>query len=163
MRIDGWCLTRWLVDFNSDMWGSRRKSFGIQGTRERGALGGGFSPSRSCTPATWAKVDCTMEKGRGLHPVTSMNVAIHLKCHVEDLEGLHIFSRLWLANASLYGTVVWSLCVVCYFLQQIEDLVREDSRIDQYQKKVRGEMKVVWEWQGKWGAWRCESRAFSSL
>ncbi|CAM6100931.1 unnamed protein product [Calypogeia fissa] len=31
--------------------------------------------------------------------------------------------------------------------KQIEDFVTEDSRIDQYQMKVKGEMKIVWEWQ----------------
>ncbi|BFI10135.1 hypothetical protein MPTK1_3g11430 [Marchantia polymorpha subsp. ruderalis] len=31
--------------------------------------------------------------------------------------------------------------------KQVERMVQEDSRIDQYQKKVKGEMKIVWEWQ----------------
>ncbi|XP_057996678.1 uncharacterized protein LOC110669921 isoform X2 [Hevea brasiliensis] len=33
--------------------------------------------------------------------------------------------------------------------KMIEKLVQEDSRIDQYPKLVKGESKVVWEWQGK--------------
>ncbi len=28
-------------------------------------------------------------------------------------------------------------------------MVQEDSRIDQYQEMVKGESKIVWEWQGK--------------
>jgi hypothetical protein len=28
-------------------------------------------------------------------------------------------------------------------------MVQEDSRIDQYQKMVKGELRIVWEWQGK--------------
>ncbi|KAL3684251.1 hypothetical protein R1sor_002273 [Riccia sorocarpa] len=31
--------------------------------------------------------------------------------------------------------------------KQVERMVQEDSRIDQYQKKVKGELKIVWEWQ----------------
>lgn len=31
---------------------------------------------------------------------------------------------------------------------QVEELVQEDSRVDQYPKLVKGESKVVWEWQG---------------
>lgn len=33
---------------------------------------------------------------------------------------------------------------------QVEELVQEDSRIDRYPKLVKGESKVVWEWQGTW-------------
>ena len=32
---------------------------------------------------------------------------------------------------------------------QVEELVQEDSRVDRYPKLVKGESKVVWEWQGK--------------
>jgi hypothetical protein len=28
-------------------------------------------------------------------------------------------------------------------------MVQEDSRIDQYQMVVKGESRIVWEWQGK--------------
>ncbi|KAL2636218.1 hypothetical protein R1flu_007697 [Riccia fluitans] len=31
--------------------------------------------------------------------------------------------------------------------KKVERMVQEDSRIDQYQKKVKGELKIVWEWQ----------------
>ncbi|RZC93559.1 hypothetical protein C5167_003925 [Papaver somniferum] len=31
--------------------------------------------------------------------------------------------------------------------KKVEELVQEDSRLDQYPKLVRGESKVVWEWQ----------------
>lgn len=31
---------------------------------------------------------------------------------------------------------------------QVEELVQEDSRLDRYPKLVKGEAKVVWEWQG---------------
>ncbi|XP_051114487.1 uncharacterized protein LOC127240079 isoform X2 [Andrographis paniculata] len=31
--------------------------------------------------------------------------------------------------------------------RKVEDLVQEDSRVDQYPKLVKGETKVVWEWQ----------------
>lgn len=31
---------------------------------------------------------------------------------------------------------------------QVEELIKEDSRIDQYPKVVKGEQKVVYEWQG---------------
>ncbi|KAF9625139.1 hypothetical protein IFM89_019353 [Coptis chinensis] len=31
--------------------------------------------------------------------------------------------------------------------KKVEDLVQEDSRLDQYPKLVKGESKVVWEWQ----------------
>ncbi|KAI8546772.1 hypothetical protein RHMOL_Rhmol07G0145400 [Rhododendron molle] len=31
--------------------------------------------------------------------------------------------------------------------QEVEELVQEDSRLDQYPKLVKGESKVVWEWQ----------------
>ncbi|XP_061963030.1 uncharacterized protein LOC133687507 isoform X1 [Populus nigra] len=31
--------------------------------------------------------------------------------------------------------------------KKVEDLVREDSRVDRYPKLVKGESKVVWEWQ----------------
>lgn len=30
---------------------------------------------------------------------------------------------------------------------QVEKMVQEDSRIDRYPKLVKGESKVVWEWQ----------------
>jgi hypothetical protein len=33
-------------------------------------------------------------------------------------------------------------------LAQVEELILEDSRIDQYPKVVKGESKVVLEWQG---------------
>ena len=32
---------------------------------------------------------------------------------------------------------------------KVEELVQEDSRVDRYPKLVKGESKVVWEWQGK--------------
>lgn len=31
--------------------------------------------------------------------------------------------------------------------KKVEKLVQEDSRVDQYPKLVKGESKVVWEWQ----------------
>ncbi|KAK3183088.1 hypothetical protein Dsin_030374 [Dipteronia sinensis] len=31
--------------------------------------------------------------------------------------------------------------------KKVEELVQEDSRVDQYPKLLRGESKVVWEWQ----------------
>jgi hypothetical protein len=31
---------------------------------------------------------------------------------------------------------------------QVEELIKEDSRIDRYEKLLKGEKKVVWEWQG---------------
>ncbi|XP_071722353.1 uncharacterized protein [Rutidosis leptorrhynchoides] len=31
--------------------------------------------------------------------------------------------------------------------KKVEDLVKEDSRVDQYPKLVKGESRVVWEWQ----------------
>ncbi|KAK2985043.1 hypothetical protein RJ640_016963 [Escallonia rubra] len=31
--------------------------------------------------------------------------------------------------------------------KKVEELVQEDSRLDQYPKMVKGELKVVWEWQ----------------
>lgn len=40
---------------------------------------------------------------------------------------------------------------VCNFhslCEQVEELVQEDSRVDCYPKLVKGESKVVWEWQG---------------
>jgi hypothetical protein len=33
--------------------------------------------------------------------------------------------------------------------KEVELMVQEDSRIDQYQKMVKGELRIVWEWQGK--------------
>jgi hypothetical protein len=30
---------------------------------------------------------------------------------------------------------------------QVEELIKEDSRIDRYEKLLKGEKKVVWEWQ----------------
>lgn len=30
-------------------------------------------------------------------------------------------------------------------------MVQEDSRVDQYPKLLKGESKVVWEWQGTKG------------
>jgi hypothetical protein len=33
--------------------------------------------------------------------------------------------------------------------KEVELMVQEDSRIDQYQKMVKGESRIVWEWQGK--------------
>jgi hypothetical protein len=33
-------------------------------------------------------------------------------------------------------------------LAQVEELILEDSRIDQYPKVIKGESKVVLEWQG---------------
>ncbi|KAL9422650.1 hypothetical protein AB3S75_034849 [Citrus x aurantiifolia] len=32
--------------------------------------------------------------------------------------------------------------------KKVEELVQEDSRVDQYPKLLKGESKVVWEWQG---------------
>ncbi|KNA04025.1 hypothetical protein SOVF_203560, partial [Spinacia oleracea] len=32
--------------------------------------------------------------------------------------------------------------------KMVEDLVESDSRLDRYPKLVKGESKVVWEWQG---------------
>ncbi|KAL0286260.1 UNVERIFIED_CONTAM: hypothetical protein Sangu_2741300, partial [Sesamum angustifolium] len=34
-----------------------------------------------------------------------------------------------------------------FLWRKVEKLVQEDSRIDQYPKLVKGESKVVWEWQ----------------
>lgn len=34
------------------------------------------------------------------------------------------------------------------FSSKVEELVQEDSRLDRYPKLVKGESKVVWEWQG---------------
>lgn len=31
--------------------------------------------------------------------------------------------------------------------KKVEELVQEDSRVDRYPKLVKGESKVVWEWQ----------------
>jgi hypothetical protein len=31
--------------------------------------------------------------------------------------------------------------------KEVELMVQEDSRIDQYQKMVKGESRIVWEWQ----------------
>lgn len=31
---------------------------------------------------------------------------------------------------------------------QVEGLVQEDSRVDRYPMIVKGESRVVWEWQG---------------
>ncbi|PKI46908.1 hypothetical protein CRG98_032719 [Punica granatum] len=31
--------------------------------------------------------------------------------------------------------------------KKVEELVQEDSRVDRYPKLVKGEQKVVWEWQ----------------
>lgn len=33
--------------------------------------------------------------------------------------------------------------------KEVERLVQEDSRIDQYPKLVNGDSRVVWEWQGE--------------
>lgn len=41
-----------------------------------------------------------------------------------------------------FGFNFHSLC------EQVEELVQEDSRVDRYPKLVKGEPKVVWEWQG---------------
>jgi hypothetical protein len=30
---------------------------------------------------------------------------------------------------------------------KVEELIKEDSRIDRYEKLLKGEKKVVWEWQ----------------
>lgn len=35
-----------------------------------------------------------------------------------------------------------------WILAQVEELLLEDSRIDQYPKVIKGEAKVVLEWQG---------------
>jgi len=43
--------------------------------------------------------------------------------------------------------------VITLLGSQVEDLVQEDSRIDCYPKLVKGESKVVWEWQGTWVCW----------
>ncbi|KAL6556983.1 hypothetical protein OROHE_006859 [Orobanche hederae] len=32
--------------------------------------------------------------------------------------------------------------------RKVEELVQEDSRVDQYPRLIKGESKVVWEWQG---------------
>ncbi|MBA0575530.1 hypothetical protein Golob_027681 [Gossypium lobatum] len=32
--------------------------------------------------------------------------------------------------------------------KKVEELVQDDSRVDRYPKLVKGESKVVWEWQG---------------
>ncbi|KAJ9135072.1 hypothetical protein P3X46_032291 [Hevea brasiliensis] len=44
--------------------------------------------------------------------------------------------------------------------KMIEKLVQEDSRIDQYPKLVKGESKVVWEWQveGSWSSARMKKK-----
>ncbi|CAA0825474.1 Unknown protein [Striga hermonthica] len=36
-----------------------------------------------------------------------------------------------------------------FLWRKVEELVREDSRVDQYPKLVKGESKVVWEWQAE--------------
>lgn len=47
-------------------------------------------------------------------------------------------------ECALYiGFQIFSLLV-----KQVEDLIREDSRIDQYPKLIKGEPKVILEWQG---------------
>ncbi|GER43699.1 Ypt/Rab-GAP domain of gyp1p superfamily protein [Striga asiatica] len=36
-----------------------------------------------------------------------------------------------------------------FLWRKVEELVQEDSRVDQYPKLVKGESKVVWEWQAE--------------
>lgn len=42
----------------------------------------------------------------------------------------------------------FSLLTLGHYLIQVEEFIQEDSRVDQYPKLVKGEQKVVWEWQG---------------
>ncbi|KAF8027243.1 hypothetical protein BT93_E0225 [Corymbia citriodora subsp. variegata] len=59
-------------------------------------------------------------------------------------------SLLLVASAMLIWKVRcrWHLSTrVEELYHQVEELVQEDSRIDRYPKLVKGESKVVWEWQ----------------
>ncbi|KAM3686792.1 hypothetical protein ACJW31_10G028700 [Castanea mollissima] len=73
--------------------------------------------------------------------------------------------RQWLSEHALIGFPVSTLLIGCTVLfwkvrqrryissrveelyHQVEELVQEDSRVDRYPKLVKGESKVVWEWQ----------------
>ncbi|XP_050242192.1 uncharacterized protein LOC126691169 [Quercus robur] len=75
--------------------------------------------------------------------------------------------RRWLSEHALIVFRVSTLLIGCTVLfwkvrqrqyissrveelcHQVEELVQEDSRVDQYPNLVKGESKVVWEWQGK--------------
>ncbi|XP_050231119.1 uncharacterized protein LOC126680111 isoform X2 [Mercurialis annua] len=48
--------------------------------------------------------------------------------------------------------------------KRVEQLVQEDSRVDRYPKLVKGESKVVWEWQveGSWSSARMRKKRESS-
>ncbi|XP_002528762.2 uncharacterized protein LOC8267179 [Ricinus communis] len=49
--------------------------------------------------------------------------------------------------------------------KRVEQLVQEDSRVDRYPKLVKGESKVVWEWQveGSWSSGRIRKKEASKL
>ncbi|XP_065878449.1 uncharacterized protein [Euphorbia lathyris] len=38
--------------------------------------------------------------------------------------------------------------------KRVEELIQEDSRVDRYPKLVKGDSKVVWEWEGSWSSAR---------
>lgn len=76
-------------------------------------------------------------------------IAVHYLFYFTDRSGSIIYYYIDRMEVHLNSKASWwcrfSLACLC---KQIEGLVREDSRIERYQKKVKGEMKVVWEWQG---------------
>lgn len=47
-------------------------------------------------------------------------------------------------HISLFGDLIFPSAV------QVEKLILEDSRISQYPKLIKGESKIVLEWQGRW-------------
>lgn len=53
-----------------------------------------------------------------------------------------------LACHSPYKELIFLFVTELVILVQVEELLLEDSRIDQYPKVVKGEAKVVLEWQG---------------
>ncbi|RVX14450.1 hypothetical protein CK203_017133 [Vitis vinifera] len=78
-------------------------------------------PKERKDPLLWRKKHMLRDVARGMPK------------HLEDVLSQHPKARTCLGKLGPAG--------------QVEELVQEDSRLDRYPKLVKGESKVVWEWQ----------------
>ncbi|XP_052170618.1 uncharacterized protein LOC127786907 isoform X2 [Diospyros lotus] len=116
----------------------------------------------------YAKQKAMETVGKSLEMRTNTLGIKELKCPdllVEQYKPLTCYIRQWVAQHALVlvpfcalliaGTRLSLIIRRRYYLSsraeqlynQVEELVQEDSRLDRYPKLVKGESRVVWEWQ----------------
>lgn len=104
------------------LWHTWGECFDVQGTKWW-TMGSCCLVEGLSTFTQWTERPLFMEEGMPLSP-----------CF------LFFFLLLLLEEVSMHAQTK--------LLLQVEELVQEDSRVDQYPKLLKGEQKVVWEWQG---------------